>query len=187
MSTPPLEINLEITPNPNALKYALNRRILLTGAEYYATEAEAEEYSPLAARLFHLGDIQAVMLGGDFVSVTIAGMDRVRELNEEIIANIRAHIEGGGEICSPRDEADLAANESEDSALVRKIINEEVRPAVAMDGGDIVFYRLDEDVVYVHMHGACAGCPSSTMTLKAGILNRLQQDIPTIRDVEPIS
>lgn len=184
---PELEIQLEMTPNPMALKYALNRRILLTNAEYYANEEEAEAFSPLARRLFHLGDVAAVMLGADFVSVTLSSTDLIRERNEQIIEVLRDHIEAGREICQPRDEEQLAADDDADSALVRTIINAEVRPAVAMDGGDIVFYRLVDDVVYVHMHGACAGCPSSTMTLKMGILSRLQQEIPTIRDVEPVA
>jgi Fe-S cluster biogenesis protein NfuA len=183
---PPLEISLEFTPNPNTLKYVLNRRILLSGAEYYASTEEAEEYSPLATRLFHLDLLTAVMIGPDFITVTLLTQDNLREANRELLGAIREHIESGGVICVPRPEEDFAAEDDPVSARIREILNEEIRPAVALDGGDITFYRFEDGIVYLHLLGACAGCPSSTMTLQMGILTRLQRELPEVKEILPV-
>jgi Fe-S cluster biogenesis protein NfuA len=183
---PALEISLEFTPNPNTLKYALNRRILLSGAEYYTTEEEAEEYSPLATKLFHLDAITAVMIGPDFITITLFSQDNLRESNRAILGAIREHIESGAEICTPRPEEDFAAEDDPISDRIREILTEEIRPMVALDGGDITFYRFEDGVVYLHMLGACAGCPSSTMTLQMGILSRLQRELPEVKEILPV-
>lgn len=184
-TTVPVEITLEFTPNPETLKYALNRRILLTGAEYYVSIDEAEHYSPLATKLFTLGNIGAVMIGADFVTVTLESHDNLRELNRDIMQTIKEHLESGELICVPRDY-DLDPEECETSREIRRILDEEIRPQVAMDGGDIVFQRYEDGVVYLHMMGACSGCPSSLITLKQGIQGRLQSVFPDIREVVPV-
>ncbi len=186
MSKIELEINLEFTPNPNALKYSLNRQLLVTGTENYTSEAEAQELSPLAAKLFKLVEISGVMIGSTFVSVTISNQDRLRELNKEIMTTIRDHLESGELICKPRDKSELRGDISEASRIIKNIIDNEIRPVVAMDGGDITFERFENGVVYLEMVGACSGCPSSAMTLKMGIENRLQQEIPEVQEVVPI-
>lgn len=181
-----LEIQLEFTPNPNSLKYSLNRQLLVTGTENYTTRAEAETYSPLAVKLFDLEDVCGVMIGPTFVTVTVLSQDNLRELNRSIMHTIRDHLEAGGMICVPRTADEVRGEESETAARIREIIDAEIRPAVAMDGGDIQFERYENNVVYLHMTGACAGCPSSTMTLKMGIQTRLQQEFPDLQDVVPI-
>src|SRR5690606_2624319 len=99
----PIEISLEFTPNPKTLKYCVNRRFLLVGSEYFVSAEEAEGHSPLAVKLFGMGDISAVMFGADFVTVTLEAPNRLRELNRQIIDTIRAHIEAGETVVTPRD------------------------------------------------------------------------------------
>jgi Fe-S cluster biogenesis protein NfuA len=179
-----LEIRMEMTPNPNMLKYALNQVILLTSAEYFRNKDEAENFSPLALKLFEVG-VSSVMIGSNFITVGIESQDNLRELNRGIIACIKEHIQSGAEICRTRDDMDKSSEDPK-SQLIREILDNEIRPAVAQDGGDISFVRYDEGVVYVHMKGACAGCPSSTMTLKMGIEARLKQVIPEVEEIVPI-
>ena len=186
MSKIMVEIKLEFTPNPNTLKYALNRQLLVTGTENYTSKEEAEEYSPLASKLFDIDGIIGVMIGASFISVTIKNHDNMRELNKAVMQTIKDHLESGEMICSPRNGETVRGEESESAMRIREIIDQEIRPAVAMDGGDILFERLENGIVYLHMTGACSGCPSSTMTLKMGIQNRLQQEFPEVVDVMPI-
>ena len=186
MSKLSVEINLEFTPNPNTLKYALNRQILVTGTENYTSKAEAEKYSPLATKLFELEEISGVMIGATFITVTLSNLDNLRELNKSIIRTLKSHLESGEIICHPRPEDECRGEHSETALRIKEIINEEIRPAVAMDGGDITFERFENGIVYLNMIGACSGCPSSTMTLKMGIQNRLQDEIPEVQDVLPI-
>jgi Fe-S cluster biogenesis protein NfuA len=187
MSTVPVEIQLEFTPNPNTLKYALNRRILITGAEYYKNAEEAEQYSPLALKLFQLEAISAVMLGPDFVTITLSNQDNLRELNRSVLATIREHLEAGETIAIPRDETDHA-DESDVERRIRELLENEIRPAVAMDGGDITFEGYDDGTVYLFLKGACAGCPSATMTLQMGIETRLRDILgDDFKEIVPIS
>jgi Fe-S cluster biogenesis protein NfuA len=188
MATVPVEINLEFTPNPNTLKYTLNRRVLLNGAENFTSREEAEPHSPLATKLFDVDDVCGIMIGPTFITVTLASQDNLRELNRTVMTTIKEHLESGDVIVTPRDPETLKANESETAKRIREILDAEVRPAVAQDGGDITFERYDENsgVVYLYMMGACSGCPSSQMTLKSGIETRLRQEFPEITDVVPI-
>ena len=186
MNKTTVEIKLEFTPNPNTLKYSLNFQLLVTGSENYTSKEEAAQFSPLAKKLFDIPGIAGVMIGSAFVTVTLESQDKLRELNQAVIHTIKDHLESGEIICSPRDKDIPRGEESETASKIRKIIDTEIRPAVAMDGGDISFERFENGVVYLNMIGACSGCPSSTMTLKMGIQNRLQQEIPEILDVVPI-
>lgn len=186
MSTMTVEINLEFTPNPNTLKYSLNRQLLVSGTENYTSKAEADEYSPLASNLFALGTISGVMIGATFITVTVKSLDNLRDANKAIIHTIKEHLESGESICILRDRDQVRGEESETARRIRSIIENEIRPAVAMDGGDIIFERLENGVVYLAMIGACHGCPSSTYTLKMGIQNRLQQEFPEVMDVVPV-
>ncbi len=185
MSTIPVEISLEITPNPNTLKYALNRRILPFGTESYTTEEEAKEYSPLATKLFALEPIVGVMIGPNFVTITMGKCDNMRELNRQVMTLIKEHLDAGETICRQRERPDLE-DEDEISRQIREIIDSEIRPAVAMDGGDIQFEGFRDGIVYLFMLGACSGCPSASMTLKMGIESRLKQAIPEVQAVEQV-
>ena len=186
MTKIPVEINLEFTPNPNTLKYSLNRQLLVTGTENYTSSEEAIEFSPLAAKLFELDEITGVMIGSTFVTVTLSNQDTLRELNKSILHTIKNHLEAGEDICYPRDKDEPKGEENETTFRIREIIDIEIRPAVAADGGDIQFERFENGIVYLNMIGACSGCPSSAMTLKMGIQNRLQQELPEVLDVMPI-
>ena len=186
MSKVMVEINLEFTPNPNTLKYSLNSQLLVTGPENYTSKGEAQEYSPLAAKLFEIDGIVGVMIGSTFVTVTLENHDNMRDLNKSAIQTIKNHLESGEVICYPRDPDIPRGEESETASKIRGIIDAEIHPAVAMDGGDITFERFENGIVFLHMIGACSGCPSSAMTLKMGIQNRLQQEIPEVLEVVPI-
>lgn len=140
----------------------------------------------MAQKLFALDDVSAVMIGPTFITVTLSNQDNLRETNREIMQTIKGHLESGEIICIPRDKNEVRGEESETAKRIREIIDIEIRPAVAMDGGDITFERYEDGVVYLEMIGSCSGCPSSTMTLKMGIQNRLQQEFSEIRDVVPI-
>ena len=185
MAQVPLEISLELTPNPNTLKYALNRRLLLNGTRNFTTAAAAAIDSPLAERLFAVEGIGGVMIGPTFVTVTLTKTDQLRDLNRQVMAALRTHLEAGGEICRATD-ALAPQDEDETSRRLREIIDTEIRPAVAMDGGDITFEGFREGIVYVYLMGACSGCPSASMTLKLGIENRLKQAVPEVKSVEQV-
>lgn len=180
-------VSLEFTPNPNTLKYSVNRQILSQGAVNFVTKEDAEARSPLAAQLFAVPGICGVMIGKDFVTVTKTeegDWDVVHKSSSSIIEKVLSQnevvlIEG----------AQLPAHkggESEIEKKIREILDQEVRPAVAMDGGDITFEKYEDGVVYLYLQGACSGCPSSTATLKMGIETRLKRDIPEIIEVVSI-
>jgi len=187
MSPEPVSVTLEFTPNPSSLKYAVNRRLLERGTADYRDADAARGSSSLAAKLFASGGVAGVMVGPDFVTVTKAeegDWDTVHAHTTEII---RAHLEAGEPAVESMPAAVAATSGgTEDEKRIREVIDREIRPAVAMDGGDIVFDRYQDGVVFVHLHGACSGCPSSTMTLRAGIEQRLRQLVPDVREVVAI-
>ena len=186
-----IEVNLEFTPNPNTLKYGVNRRILLEGAEYYQSREEAAEYSKLAIKLYDIFDeeggelVDSVMIGQDFVSINLKNTDNLRVINKQIIDILKEHLSSGEEICVPRSTNEVLDDDPR-ATRIREILADEIRPRVALDGGDITFIKLENDIVFVHMMGACAGCPSSTMTLKMGIHERLREEFPEIEDIVPV-
>ncbi len=183
-----ISVDLEFTPNPNTLKYVTSVALLLTGAANFPSRATAEGKSDLAIALYDLGTISAVMVGRNFVTVTLVDQDSLTDLNEKIIDTIKNFLIAGK--TPVRLEALESATDtsslSEDEQKIVKILDEEIRPAVAMDGGDIVFEKFEDGVVYLHMRGSCSGCPSSTATLKMGIENRLKDAVSAVREVVSI-
>ncbi|MBS1982577.1 MAG: NifU family protein [Bdellovibrionales bacterium] len=180
-------VELEFTPNPNTLKYVTNVAFLLAGAENFKNAQDAEGRSPLALKLFGLQGISGVMVGKNFVTITLADQEMLTELNEQIIDTIKKFLASGEKAVLP--SAIRAEGPSTNTDIEQKIIDvleNEIRPAVAMDGGDITFERFENNVVFVHMKGSCAGCPSSTATLKMGIENRLREVIPDLLEVVAI-
>jgi Fe-S cluster biogenesis protein NfuA len=180
-------VSLEFTPNPNTLKYSVNRQILSQGAVNFVTKEDAEARSPLAAQLFAVPGICGVMIGKDFVTVTKTeegDWDVVHKSSSSIIEKVLSQNEGvlieGAQLPAHK------GGESEIEKKIREILDQEVRPAVAMDGGDITFEKYEDGVVYLYLQGACSGCPSSTATLKMGIETRLKRDIPEIIEVVSI-
>ena len=188
-------IETETTPNPATLKFLPGRHVMEVGTRDFATPEEAEA-SPLANALFGLGDVTGVFFGRDFVSVTAAAGIDWRELKPDVLSIMLDHFAGqmplfraGGmagvavpaEETFPEDPADADIVEQ-----IRDLIETRVRPAVANDGGDIVYRGFDKGKVYLAMHGACAGCPSSTATLKNGIEQLLRYYVPEVTEVRAV-
>jgi Fe-S cluster biogenesis protein NfuA len=189
-------IQTESTPNPRTLKFLPGRDVLGQGSREFAAE-EAAEGSPLAMALFAVDGVERVYLGGDFVTITKAEEIEWPHLKPHVLAAIMDHFTSGRPVLSdagaPADETDKAdiAYEGEAADIVKElkeIIEARVRPAVARDGGDITFHSWDhaEGIVRLNMRGSCAGCPSSTLTLKQGIENMLRHYVPEVQAVEQV-
>ncbi|PIS10814.1 MAG: NifU family protein [Bdellovibrio sp. CG10_big_fil_rev_8_21_14_0_10_47_8] len=181
MTTP--QIRIETTPNPATLKFQFSSPISTKSQDF--PDAQTAQRSPLATKLFGFPWTSAVYIGADFVTVTKQDWVDWEVLAEPLAGLIREHIEGGEAVEAM--EAPSSSDESaDDSPLVRKIkqaLDAEIRPAVAMDGGDVKFAKFEEGILYLSLHGACSGCPSSTATLKQGIEVRLQELFPEIKEV----
>jgi Fe-S cluster biogenesis protein NfuA len=187
-------IQTESTPNPRTLKFLPGREVLGAGGREFADESAASG-SPLALALFAVDGVERVYLGGDFVTITKAEGVDWPHLKPHVLAAIMDHFTSGRPVldddgAATTDEADVAY-EGEAAEIVRElkeIIDARVRPAVARDGGDITFHSWDHEngVVRLNMRGACAGCPSSTLTLKQGIENMLRHYIPEVTRVEQV-
>jgi Fe-S cluster biogenesis protein NfuA len=183
-------IQTESTPNPATLKFLPGQTVLASGTADFPRPEEAEA-SPLARRIFATGDVTGVFFGPDFVTVTKAeGVDWAH-IKPAILGAIMEHFQSGQPVIE--GEAGTVAHaeggSDEDAEIVgqiKELLDTRVRPAVAQDGGDITFHGFDRGVVYLHMQGSCAGCPSSTMTLKMGIENLLRHYIPEVTEVRPI-
>jgi len=179
---------LEFTPNPDSLKYVVNRSILLKGSRDYTNAEAAKSESRLATLLFGIENVSGVMLGTNFVTVTISNQDRLTQTNEILLSSIRKFFESDQLAIEP-SAVQVNSNPANLSNIEKKIIqilDEEVRPAVAMDGGDITFEKYEDGIVFLKMQGACSGCPSSLMTLKMGVETRLKDAVPEIIEVIPV-
>jgi Fe-S cluster biogenesis protein NfuA len=181
-----VNIQLEWTPNPSTLKYVVDRRLLSSGAVNITSKQAAEEKSPLALKLMGIKGVMAVMVGSNFVTVTKGDEGEWDELNDAVMATLDEHLGAG--LPAVNEEALAAARSAPGvggsvEARIQDILDAEIRPAVAQDGGDITLDRFEEGIVYLHMKGACSGCPSSTATLKMGIESRLRELIPEVSEV----
>ena len=183
-------IQTEQTPNPATLKFLPGRTVMMRGTANFI-DAAAASASPLAARLFSLSDIGGVFFGADFITVTKRDEADWYQLKPAILAVIMEHFTTGRPVFSTSDGGDVSeadADEEDDEivAQIKELLETRVRPAVAQDGGDIIFHDFEDGVVYLHMQGSCSGCPSSTATLKAGIENMLRHYIPEVVEVRAI-
>lgn len=182
-------IQTEETPNPATLKFIPGVEVMPSGTMDFS-EPAAAECSPLAARLFRIDGVERVFLGADFVSVSKGADCDWHGMKPVILGVIMEHFTTGQPVIDQAAmSADPGAEEAPDDEVVQQIkelLDTRVRPAVAMDGGDIVFHGFDEGVVYLHMQGACAGCPSSTATLKVGIENLLRHYVPEVMEVRAV-
>lgn len=185
-----VNIQLEWTPNPSTLKYVVDTQLLPRGAMNFTTREVAVERSPLAQRLFDIKGVTAVMLGTNFVTVTKGDEGEWDEMNDGVMLTLDQHLSANETVVKPEVLAELAAKVvqggTEMEQRIREILDAEIRPAVAQDGGDITLDRVENGTVYLHMQGSCAGCPSSTATLRMGIETRLREAIPEIVDVVAI-
>jgi Fe-S cluster biogenesis protein NfuA len=177
-------VSLEFTPNPNTLKYSVNRQLLDTGAANFTKAQDAQDRSPLAAKLFEVTGICGVMIGKNFVTVTKTEDGDWDVVHKGASTVIETHLAQGGEIVNAGAMGTAhKGGDTDTEKRIREILDNEIRPAVAMDGGDITFEKYEDGVVYLHMQGSCSGCPSSTATLKMGIENRMKEAIPEIVEV----
>ena len=184
-------IQTEQTPNPQTLKFLPGKVVMKEGTAFYQSVEEAKD-SPFAIRLFSVEGVDGVFFGSDFITIT-----KPQDLDWEVIkplvlGSIMDHFNSNEETVTKQGiskSVDLQKNASEDSDIVKQIkelLDTRVRPAVAMDGGDIVYQKFEEGIVYLHMQGACSGCPSSTATLKMGIENMLKHYVPEVIEVRPV-
>ncbi|WP_028028995.1 NifU family protein [Gemmobacter nectariphilus] len=182
-------IQTETTPNPATLKFLPGQDVMAVGTADFPS-ADAAAQSPLARRIFAVGGVTGVFLGNDFVTVTKGADAAWEHVKPAILGAIMEHFQSGLPAIEGEAEAAHAIHEGEDGEIVKQIkelLDTRVRPAVAQDGGDITFHGFDRGVVYLHMKGACAGCPSSTLTLKMGIENLLRHYIPEVTEVRPVA
>ena len=183
-------IQPETTPNPATLKFLPGEIVLEQGTADF-TQPEAASASPLASRIFAVPGVTGVFLGSDFVTVTKADSAVWDHLKPSVLGAIMEHYQSGAPVMETAAQSGHSDHEGgEDAEIVtqiKELLDTRVRPAVAQDGGDITFHGFDRGVVYLHMQGACAGCPSSTLTLKMGIENLLRHYIPEVTEVRPVA
>ncbi|HEY0836087.1 MAG TPA: NifU family protein [Azospirillum sp.] len=179
-------IQTEQTPNPATLKFLPGREVLGRGTADF-TSREGAARSPLAERLFEIDGIAGVFLGTDFITITKDGAKDWFLLKPSILGVIMEHFTAGKPVLLD-DGDDNGAHEDDDEIVqqIKELLDTRVRPAVAQDGGDITFHGFERGVVYLHMKGSCAGCPSSTATLKNGIETMLRHYIPEVVEVRAV-
>jgi len=185
-------IQTESTPNPATLKFLPGQTVLEVGTADFPTP-DTSEKSPLAARIFAVSGVAGVFFGNDFVTVTKEEAVEWDHIKPAILGAVMEHYQSGLPVMADDGAAPAsghAEHTGEDSEIVdqiKELLDSRVRPAVAQDGGDITFHGFERGVVYLHMQGACAGCPSSTLTLKMGIENLLRHYIPEVTEVRPVA
>jgi Fe-S cluster biogenesis protein NfuA len=189
-------IQTETTPNPATLKFLPGERVMEAGTRDFATPEDAEA-SPLAEALFSLGDVEGVFFGRDFISVTAGPGVDWRELKPNVLSVLLDHFSAGAPLFKPATAAGIVVGEESQDfgddpadedivAQIRELIETRIRPAVAQDGGDIVYRGFRGGTVFLAMQGACSGCPSSTATLKQGIEGLLKHYVPEVETVEAV-
>jgi Fe-S cluster biogenesis protein NfuA len=186
-------IQTETTPNPNTLKFLPGQEVLGARTAFF-TDKENAAMSPLASALFVLPDIRAIFFGSDFITVTKNDVSSWEILKPQILTTMLEHYQSGNPLLmdeapkpsSPEAPTSYSEGEQEIVDQIKELLETRVRPAVAQDGGDIIFHSFREGIVYLEMHGSCAGCPSSTATLKSGIENMLRHYVPEVQAVEPV-
>lgn len=182
MSAP---VSFEPTPNPATLKFLLHKHV--TDEAFDCPTAQEAERSPLAAKIFGFPWTSSVFVGQDFITITKQDWVEWSMLAEPLTGLIQEHLESGEPVVISLESVDTESEE--DTPLVKRIkglLNTEIRPVVALDGGDILFNKFEDGILYIHMRGACAGCPSSTATLKGGIEVRMKEVFPEIQEVVAI-
>jgi Fe-S cluster biogenesis protein NfuA len=184
-------IQTEPTPNPATLKFIPGKTVLGDGTVDFRDKSEAIA-SPLAQRLFGVDGVTGVFLGSDFISVTKSEAEEWQHIKPAILGAIMEHYMSGAPVIAHGEAPGEDVHEHYDPAdagtvkTIKELLDTRVRPAVANDGGDIVFHGFKDGVVFLHMRGACSGCPSSTATLRHGIENLLRHFCPDVQEVRPV-
>jgi Fe-S cluster biogenesis protein NfuA len=179
----------EATPNPESIKFVFNRNMLPEGANYDFPDQESAQKSPLAADLFKFNFIKGVYISQNFVTITKVGDSMWAELIPIVRTFLKEYVQSSSPILGPElQEAynsadDSSENDTDSVRKIKEILNTSIKPVVEMDGGNIEFKSFDEGVVTVALRGSCSGCPSSTITLKAGIESLLKRMVPDVKEV----
>ncbi|ODT07270.1 MAG: iron transporter [Mesorhizobium sp. SCN 65-20] len=189
-------IQTEATPNPATLKFLPGKEVLVEGTADFRDADSARAASPLAGRLFDIPGVTGVFFGYDFITVSKDGPDW-QHLKPAILGSIMEHFMSGAPIMAGDSQAGTGHHDdgeefydqadAEIVVTIKELLDTRVRPAVAQDGGDITFRGYENGTVFLHMKGACAGCPSSTATLKHGIQNLLRHFVPEVQQVEQVA
>lgn len=181
-------IQIEDTPNPESLKFLPGRVVLEVGTRSFLTEEDCAD-SPFAKKLLQIEGVEGVFFGSDFITITKAGDKEWYILKPIVLGIIMEQFVAELPVILKSKESDVQLQDQNQDPLVRQIcelIDTRVRPAVAQDGGDILFHSFSDGIVYLKMQGACAGCPSSTATLKSGIENMLRYYVPEVIEVRAV-
>ncbi|MGF1639978.1 MAG: NifU family protein [Rhodospirillales bacterium] len=179
-------IQTEPTPNPATLKFLPGCEVVNRGTANFADPEEAAR-SPLALRLFEIDGVAGVFLGSDFITVTKMPTRDWEVMKPLILSAIMDHFTSGVPVLAGDAALEDEGEENAVVAQIKELLETRVRPAVAQDGGDIVFQGFEDGIVYLHMQGSCSGCPSSTATLKHGIENMLRYYVPEVREVRSVA
>lgn len=186
-------IETEATPNPAVMKFLPGQEVMATGSREFTSPEDAEA-SPLAEALFSLGDVTGVFYGRDFISVTAAPGSDWSQLKPQVVAMLLDHFASAAPLFTGGDAGAISVSDEEEEigddpadadvvAQIKDLLETRIRPAVANDGGDIIYRGFREGVVFLAMQGACSGCPSSTATLKQGIEGLLKHYVPEVTEV----
>ena len=184
-------IQTEQTPNPQTLKFLPGKVVMESGTAFFQNIDEGSN-SPFAKRLFQIDGVEGVFFGSDFITITKDTSHDWQVLKPLILGSIMDHYNSGDQTIlkeTSNDNKSLETNEGDTDIVkqIKELLDTRVRPAVAMDGGDIIYDSFKDGIVYLHMQGACSGCPSSTATLKMGIENMLKHYVPEVQEVRPIN
>tara|TARA_B100001564_G_C20452661_1_gene584184 strand:- start:225 stop:788 length:564 start_codon:yes stop_codon:yes gene_type:complete len=183
-------IQTEQTPNPQTLKFLPGKVVMDDATAFFQNIQEAEN-SPFAKRLFEVEGVEGVFFGSDFITITKTQSIDWQVMKPLILGSIMDHYNSGEETLikdEKKDNTSLKQNEDDTDIVkqIKELLDTRVRPAVAMDGGDIIYDSFKDGIVYLQMQGACSGCPSSTATLKMGIENMLKHYVPEVQEVRPV-
>jgi len=186
----PVSIYMESNPNPNSLKFVANKMLIQEGKSYDFPDIESAEFAPLARELFTLDYVDRVFYMSNFVTVTKKENIEWVEIQNELKSKIKSFLESDKPLLTKepepyQPEIETVAD-SDTVARIKEVLDEYVKPAVEMDGGAIQFESFGEGVLKVNLQGSCSGCPSSTVTLKAGIENLLKKMVPEVKEVQAL-
>lgn len=179
-------IQTEATPNPATLKFIPGVEVMASGTRFFTSAKEAAS-SPLAQALFKIEGVEAVFFGADFITITKAEDTAWEALKAPLLTVIMDHFVAKKPVMLDEVKPTATVADGEIESQIRELIDTRVRPAVAQDGGDIIFRSFEDGVVKLELHGACSGCPSSTATLKDGIENMLKHYVPEVIAVEAVA
>lgn len=177
-------IQTEQTPNPSTIKFIPGCEVMTRGTAEFAGKGDAKA-SPLALRLFAIKGVTKVFLGRDFIAVTKADETDWQGVKAFVLGAIMDHFTAGLPVIENEDATETTSGENDSDVVkqIKELLETHIRPAVAQDGGDVLFHDFSDGIVYLQMRGACSGCPSSTMTLKMGIERLLKHYVPEIKEV----